>query len=346
MNWASNRKDVQVSLKLLNKGLTEAEGVRIELFHTKEHVKVIEKEAKIEKIAVNEIMDIPEPFTFHVASKGIEIARFLVKISDKNGNEWTEYLDVKLRDEQPIIGDFVIADGKEYTVSKAGIDSVKLFLGMGNGDGIANPGETIVLLAKERGKLWRTELITADPYIDPFGVKLRTSDNWGAYDYVNGSAKISRPVIASNCPEHHKIEFYGEYWLPDNRDHIITRKRINIEVSGSDQTPPALRWVNISADNTIQARIYDGTQIQNVIARFIPVDNVSGLDYVNLQDPKRELEITLHDDGINGDRKPGDFVFSHKIPANATYFYRVKIESTDLFGNTNKEIYPEVFIIN
>jgi len=345
MNWATNKKDVLISVKLLNKGLAAAEGVRIELFATKEYVKVIEKEAVIEKIAVNETKESSKSLTFHVDSDSIEMSRFLMKMSDKNGHVWTEYLDVKLRDEQSMIEDFVIADGKEYTVSKAGIDSVKLILGKGNGDGIANPGETIVLLAKDKGKYWRTELITTDPFIDPFGLRLRTSDNWGDYDHVNGSAKISKPVIASNCPDHHLVDFYAEYWLPDNRDHIITRKRINIEVSGNDQTPPVLNWIDVSADNTIQARIYGGSQIKKVIARFIPVDDVSGLDYVNLQDPKRNLEITLNDDGKNGDRKPGDFVFSHKISAEATYFYSVEIESTDLYGNISKEIYPDVFIL-
>jgi hypothetical protein len=345
MNWATNKKDVMLSIELLNKGFSVAEGVKIELFATKEFVTIKEQEAQIERIEVNEIKESKNPFTFHITSDGVEITRFLVKMNDKNGNVWSEYVDVHLRDEQTVTEDFVIADGKEYTVAKAGIDSVKLFLGNGNGDGVANPGETIVLLAKERGKYWRTELISSDPYLNPFGISLRASDNWSAYDHVNGSAKISMPVIASNCPEHHLIDFYAEYWLPDNRDHIITRKKINIEVSGRDQTPPVLSWVDVSADNTIQARIYDGSQIQKVIARFIPFDNVEGLDYVDLRDPKRNMEITLHDDGENGDRKPGDFVFSHKISAEATYFYRVEIESTDLYGNTSKEIYPEVFIV-
>ncbi len=345
MSWPINKKDVILSVRILNKGLTPAEGVKIKLFTTKEGALVKEIEGLIDRIDVNEVVESQNTFTFHADLEGVEIYRLLVRVIDKNGNEWSEYVDVKLRDEQSVTEDFVIADGKEFIVSKAGIDSVKLFVGKGNGDGIANPGESIVILAKDRGKYWRTELISSDPNLNPFGVSLRTSDNWSSYDHVNGSAKISMPVIASDCPEHHVIEFLAEYWLPENRDHIITRKKINIEVSGRDKTPPVLNWVDVSADNTIQARIYDGSRIKKVIARYLPVFDVKGLDYVDLKDPKRNLEMALHDDGRNGDRKSDDFVFSHKIPEQSMFFYRIEIESTDLHGNTGTERYPEVFIV-
>ena len=80
------------------------------------------------------------------------------------------------------------------------------------------------------------------------------SDYWGSFDYVGGSAKYNVPLISSDCPENHPIEFFAEYWLPEYPFHIIKQGVIKIKVKGKDNTPPKIRWVKIPGDNIIQAK--------------------------------------------------------------------------------------------
>ena len=138
-------------------------------------------------------------------------------------------------------------------MAKAGTDLETILLGTGNGDGVANPGESIVILMKDQGKYWRTNLFSSDKYVNPFGVNIRKSDDWSEFDWVGASAKYSIPLVSSNCPENHSIEFFAEYWLPDHPLHIIKQGVIKIEVKGTDKTAPKISRVQIQGDNTLLA---------------------------------------------------------------------------------------------
>lgn len=345
MNWATNRKNVNVSIKILNKGLADTEGIKVKLSATRKSATIIDDHTAIDRIAMNEIKECNKPFTFIASSDTIEISKFKLTITDKDDNEWSEFIEIPLRKDLPYIEHYEIADGKRFTVAKAGIDSVSLFLGNGNGDGVANPGESIVILVKDMGKYWRTNLYSLDPHINPFGENIRGSDNWVGYDHVNGSAKFTTPVISADCPENHEVEFFAEYWLPHNKDHRITQCKIKAKVTGKDTTPPKLQWVYVTGDNTVQARMYDGAKIEKVTARLLPKIDVKGLDYVHLEEPNEIPEIELNDEGRDGDRAKGDGVYGKIIHVPYTYFYEVEIEAMDVHGNSNIEKYDEVFLI-
>ena len=62
------------------------------------------------------------------------------------------------------------------------------------------------------------------------------SDDWAPFDHVGASAKYSVPLISSDCPENHPIDFFAEYWLPEYPLHIIKQGIIKIEVKGKDNT--------------------------------------------------------------------------------------------------------------
>jgi hypothetical protein len=346
--FAINRSKVKLQIDFLNMGTIIAEDIIVKLSAVKDYIKVSKADSQINEILPGQIQSLNYPFEFTVEREGVEMVRFKLAIMDKTGLEWVEFFEVPLKDEVEFTNDFIVADGREYTVAKSGIDSVKLILGEGNGDGIANPGETIVILAKEQGRYWRTEAETIDRYVDPFGIKLRESDNWAGFDYVNGSAKITKSVIASDCPDNYDVDFRISYWIPiDRANHSrkIVKKKVKISVSGIDTTPPALLWAYVSGDNTIEARVIDGCPIERVIARLIPVHDTKGLDYVNLKEPEREKLIELYDDATHGDRISGDHVFSFKLPQLSAYFYNLAFEMSDSFGNTHTEDYPEVFLI-
>jgi hypothetical protein len=246
----------------------------------------------------------------------------------------------------PEFKDFVIADGKTFTVAKAGVLTESVFLGAGNGDGIANPGESIVILVKDKDKYWRTNLHTSDENVNQNGINIRITDYWNQFGGIGSSPKYSVPVISSGCPANHQIGFFGEYWVPENKFHLIKQGRVNIVVIGKDITPPGIRWVNISGGNILEAKVYDGGRLGSVSARLIPVNDVKGLGDVSLTDPGVSLKFELNDEGKEGDLTASDRVFSIKISLPATYFYRVEIEAADVFGNKSIEKWSGVFLVH
>ena len=301
---------------------------------TRNSANVLQGETVYGSIAPNEIRDPHIPFTFIVQSDRIEMERFELIIRDENSNKWSDFIDVPLRADQPEIKDFEIADGSIFEVAEAGDDTATVFLGAGNGDGIANPGESIVILIKDQDRYWRTYLHTSDKYVNQSGINIRVSDNWGSYDHVGGSAKYSVPVISSDCPENHMIDFFAEYWLPDYPNHIIKRGKVKIKVNGTDATPPTVQWVKGSGDNVIEAKVYDGGKIQYVKAKLISRDK-----------PEKLLKIELKDDGKEGDRAEGDNVYSQKIPEQKFGLYSVEIEALDSFGNRKVEKRSDAIVI-
>jgi len=116
------------------------------------------------------------------------------------------------------------------------------------------------------------------------------------------SAKYDVPLVASNCPENHSLSFFAEYWLPAYPLHIIKQGVITIEVKGKDTTPPVIGWVHVG-NNTVQAKVFDGSKIQSVKAGLIAKD-----------DPTKSFDVELKDDGKSGDRVEADNVFSKTIP--------------------------------
>jgi hypothetical protein len=128
------------------------------------------------------------------------MVRFRLTITDNRNNEWSEFFELPMKMDLPEIKDFVIADGKTFTVAKAGVLTESAFLGSGNGDGVANPGESVVILVKDKDKYWRT-IYTSDKNVNPFGITAFMISG-----SVRGMAsKYSVPVISSGCPENHRI---------------------------------------------------------------------------------------------------------------------------------------------
>jgi hypothetical protein len=87
----------------------------------------------------------------------------------------------------PEFKDYEIADGKTFTVAKAGILSETVLLGTGNGDGIANPGESIVLLVKDYDRYWRTNLYSSDEFVNPGKINIRKEDFWDQFGGIGSS---------------------------------------------------------------------------------------------------------------------------------------------------------------
>jgi poly(3-hydroxybutyrate) depolymerase len=335
MSWATNGKDVSLSIKILNKGMSTGKKIRAKLSATRKSANVIQGQSEFGSIGVNEIKNCQTPFSFRVQGDSIEIEKFKLTLDDENNDEWVCFFEIPLKNNLPEIKDFEIADGRIFTVAKGGIDNETVLLGHGNGDGIANPGESIVLLVKDQDKYWRTDLYFSDQFVNPFGVNIRQSDDWTDFDHVGASAKYDIPLIASNCPENHMIDFFAEYWLPHYPLHIIKQGVIKIKVRGKDVTPPRISWVDIPGDDIIHVKVYDGSKIQSVKATFILKE-----------DPEKSFEVELTDNGLAEDRVKEDRLFSKKIPGQKFGFYRVVLEAIDSFGNKTIEEAPGEFLLH
>ena len=335
--WATHNKEIYLAVKLLNKGSGMAGSVKAKLEATRNSAVVLKPESAFGDLGAGEIKESSEIFTFTVKDD-VEIECFRLIIQDENGNEWTDCIDIPIRTDAPEIKDFVIADGKEFEVAAAGDDTISVFLGKGNGDGIANPGESVVVLINDNGRLHRALLYTSDMFINPAGIHIRQSDSWGSYDHVGASAKYSVPVIDSEVPQRHNVKFFAEYWLPDYPDHIIKRGIINIGVEGNDQTPPELDRVKMLGDNTIHAKFFDGGKIASARAKFTLVDVTPDM----ADNPKQFFEVELYDNGTQGDRAGSDRVFGRKIEELGFGLYSVVIEAEDVYGNKMIKKWPEI----
>ena len=235
-------------------------------------VQMFDHEAQFGDIEVNQISDGLSKFSFTIIPDSVELVKLRLMISDTKSNTWSEPILVPVTNNSSLIDEFVVADGKEILIFEHADDTTTAVVGRGNGDGIVNPGEHIVVLFKDGMAFRRAELSTSDKFVNPFGMNIRESDNWGSYDYVGASAKYSVPVISSYTPKNHEIEFYYKLQLPKERpEHFFKYGKLKVTVTGTDDTAPTMSWFNISGDNTIQSRLLDGSEITKVIARFTSV---------------------------------------------------------------------------
>src|SRR5690606_3736018 len=99
-------------------------------------------------------------------------------IRDRSGNLWRQSFVVRIQPEVDEIKEFEIADGREFTFARGGNDTLTRTLGIGNGDGIPNPGESIVVMVKDSAQWQLTSLHSLNPNIDLKSSYTRISDSW------------------------------------------------------------------------------------------------------------------------------------------------------------------------
>jgi len=324
--WAMHGKEVKIAFRILNKGMSGSKNVKVTILPFRKNVKVVKGDVTFGNIGVNEIKD-GNAVSFISEVDSIEMIKFRVDIKDDNNNQWTQYIDVPVKKQVPEIKDFEIADGRTLSVAGSGIDVETILLGKGNGDGIANPGESIVVLLKDSGKLWRTDLTFSDKFLNPGGLVTRKSDWWTNMDHVGASAKYDEVLIAGDYPQNQEAEFFAEYWVPQYPMHIVKQGVVKVEVSGKDQTPPSIENVQFRGDNTIEAKITDGGSIKSVSAKMI-----------KQYEFEKVINVQLNDDGKDGDRTANDHIYSMHIPDQKFAVYRIIVEAVDGSGNkTGKE---------
>jgi S-formylglutathione hydrolase FrmB len=324
--WAIHGKEVKIALHVLNKGMSAAKNVKATISAFRKNVNIVNASTAFNNVGVNEIKSGNAAVSFVSNADSIDAIKFRLDLTD-GSNQWTQFIDVPIKKDVQEIKQFEIADGRTISVARSGIDVETIQLGKGNGDGVANPGESIVVLVKDSGKLWRTDLTFLDKKLNPGGLATRRSDRWTDMDHVGASAKYDEVLIAADYPQNKEAEFFAEYWLPQYPMHLLRQGVVKIKISGKDLTPPAIDSIQFRGDNTIEAKVTDGGDIKSVTAKMI-----------RQYEPEKVIDVQLKDDGSNGDRTANDHVFSVHIPDQKFAIYRIVVEAVDASGNrTGKE---------
>lgn len=321
--WAMHGQEVKINASLINKGMSAAKNVTATFSAFRKNVKINSGQVSFGSIGVNEKKEGSIPFSFLSETDSIDVIKFRVDITDGK-NKWSHDIDVPIKKPAKEFPQVEIADGRMLSVVSSGIDIETVFLGKGNGDGIANPGESIVVLVKDSGKLWRTDLTFSNAHLNPRGLVTRKSDLWTNMDHVGASVKYDEVLIASDYPVGEQAEFFAEYWTADYPMHVVHEGMVKINVEGKDKTPPVIDYIQFRGDNTIEAKIYDGGVIKSATARL------------NLQyELNNVTSLQLLDDGKDGDRAANDHIYSVRVADKKFTVYRVIVEAEDAEGNRN-----------
>lgn len=320
-SWAEHGKEVRIAFQVLNKGLTAAKNVKATVTAFRKNVKMVNGSITFGGIGVNAVKNGNGVVSFVSDVDSIDIIKFRVDLAD-GSNHWTQFIDVPVKKLVHEIEDIEIADGRRLTVMSSGTETETIELGKGNGDGIANPGESIVVLVKDSGKLWRTDLTFSDKGLNPGGLATRRSDGWSNIDHVGASAKYDEVLIASDYPQNKEAAFFAEYWTPQYPMHIVHQGVVKVKISGKDATPPVIDSIQFRGDNTLEVKVFDGGGVKSVKAKLIKQN-----------EPGKVIELVLKDDGQNGDRTANDHVFSLRIADQKFALYKATVEAIDDSGN-------------
>jgi len=329
--WPIAGEEIQLRLRILNRGRQVARDIRLEIGATRASTKIINGAAHFADIApgrygVNDIPLVIRTTDSTQASK--------LNISMVSGNHrWLSDITLLLKRRSDPMAKWVIADGQTFTVVSGGNDSVSMSLGSGNGDGKPNPGETIMILAVDSGKYYRTAMTPAYCLNIP-ETRIRKSDYWGKFDNVGASQKFDQLLITKTCPKDSTIPLLFDYWKPDGTRHVPKQGVAGIRISGNDQTAPVLENISIRSYSVLEATILDGSNIREVKATLAFPDK-------SLND----TTIILKDDETNGDRSANDNVFTAGIPSPGFHECTITIASIDEFGNKMKTEWKGNFIV-
>ena len=194
-------------------------------------------------------------------------ARFELEIRDDAGHVWMETVEGEFFSPQVPLRGLLVLDG--------GRDSVREF---GNGDGVANPGETIRLQA----------VAEVQEDLLPFGVGFRTED-------ARVRAMGSSFLMASDIPEGGRIPFE----IQVEGSFLIHRDTLYVEVKGKDETPPQVLGVRADpmvlepgSSTTIRVRkasVVEGGSIERMEARIYAWTDSQFVDSVVLQEGEEEF---------------------------------------------------------
>jgi len=314
--WAVAGKLVRLKLTILNKGARAASAISVKIVSPNAQVVMKQGSLTLASLGPGQRLTVSQEALLVVQDPQREIVQLQVRLRDAQGASFEVPLEIPLFPDAPPLTDFRIVDGAKLPLWERAVQRAETALAAGNGDGVANPGETIAIAVPDGGAFRAAELFTSDGCVD---MRQRLSDHWSAYDHVGATAKISLPRISSACPEGHEIPFFVRYQIPNKPDHLLKEGVVRVRVTGRDRTPPQVVWAQVSGWNRLEIEIRDGGRVPSATA--------------TLRNGGTVLKTALNDAGLDGDRIAGDGVFAGMLPNPAPGRYKLTVSAQDESGN-------------
>lgn len=194
--FLDHKKPCALKLHLLNRGGSAGKGLKVNLSSATEGIRIANPsvssgdisscadqwlETDFQVTASNQPPNDGSPFQ----------VRFCITVTDHGQNTWKDEFDAPVFFDVPEFIHIGIDDGDSE------------MFGNGNGNNIAEPGESIMIYElSHRTRLWHD-----DPYIDSERIHVDLQpDKWG-----DGYAVSSVVDISENCPAGHQIKFLASY---------------------------------------------------------------------------------------------------------------------------------------
>jgi hypothetical protein len=201
--FLDQKHDNSLGIRLLNRGGSEAKGIKITLQTHTEGVKIHNPVIELPKLGSGELAWLPLEFQVTAGNKPTKDGspfriRFNLMITDNRQNIWYDEFDAPVWYDVPEFTQIGIDDGDSE------------IFGRGNGNNIAEQGETVMIYEISNGSN-RLRLYYDDPYIDSERLYDEIQpDKWG-----DGYTLSSLIHISNDCPPGHKIKFLASYEIKD-----------------------------------------------------------------------------------------------------------------------------------
>ncbi|MBK8884875.1 MAG: hypothetical protein IPN67_21750 [Bacteroidales bacterium] len=201
--FLDQNKECRVGIRLLNRGGSVANDITVKLSTSNEAVSIANPLIKLKKLLSGEAIWLPVDFKIVASNKPTSDGspfriRFNLTISDDKNHLWNDEFDAPVYYDVPEFTEIGIDDGDSE------------IFGSGNGNNIAEPGETVMIYEISNGSR-RLRLYYADPYIDRERLYDEIQpDKWG-----DGYSLSSLIHISENCPPGHQIKFLASYEVKD-----------------------------------------------------------------------------------------------------------------------------------
>ncbi|HRP31821.1 MAG TPA: alpha/beta hydrolase-fold protein [Agriterribacter sp.] len=200
--FLDHKKECNLSVQLLNRGGTASGKLRVQLSSSTNDVMIANPVLDYQSVPSAGFSQTPAAFrvTFNgspPADGSPPGVKFNLSVTDDKGNRWEDEFDTPVLYDVPVFDNIGIDDGDSE------------IFGSGNGNNVAEPGETIMIYQGSH----RTRLFFDDPYIDNERLYDELQpDKWG-----DGYALSSLIHISKDCPPGHRIKFLACYEVKEWR---------------------------------------------------------------------------------------------------------------------------------
>jgi hypothetical protein len=173
--WATAGEPVRLEIELVNKGAANARRIRAQVSSPNPGVKIQQGSISVDSLAPGERRPSKTDVTFLVQDSAQEIVKLDVRL-----DKISVPVEIRVFRDVPELSDFIVLDGGKERLWERAVDKTEKALGVGNADGVANPGESIAIGVREGEAIRAVELFSTDACVD---LSRRLSDRWGSYDH-------------------------------------------------------------------------------------------------------------------------------------------------------------------